>query len=147
MRKPFDTLLAKYLLQMTGDHAKMASVTELLKDKTSWTKFMKKQVEYWLIFHKHWLERKEIKKHVVYYEDLATDLNLALVKLTHFLGISVSSDTLKCVVERSEARFHRKKYSEPQVLYDVLDNFMTAKLNITYADLRRLVENMKVNGG
>ena len=130
VRKPFDTLLAKYNLQMTGDHIKSVNFSEIIKDKASWTKFLRKTLDYWLMFHKHWLEKKWIRKHVVYCEDLNTNLDSELMKMTYFLGFNVSNDTIKCVVEISEGKFYRKKSPELRALYGMMDTYMEENLMV-----------------
>ena len=51
--------------------------------------------------------QRDLPVHIIRYESLKTNLREELVKVVHFLGLTVNQKRLDCVIQNPEGKFHR----------------------------------------
>ena len=76
-----------------------------------WSNYLRDRSDEWRDFHNFWLnytKEQDIPIFILFYEDLVSDMERALTKLVHFLGVQLSSSDKQCVLDHSEGHFHRK---------------------------------------
>ncbi len=69
------------------------------------------------------------------FELLRDNIEVELQNILHFLGYSMSTDILQCVVENKEGNYHRKRSLEQDYLQDVFTDDMTNKINRIRAEI------------
>ena len=88
-------------------------VTPYVSEK--WPNFVKKMSSKWLVFNRNWLSYKR-PLHVVFYDDVKTDMKTELTAMLHFLGYPTKY--LHCALNNADGNFHRKKPKTTEELYD-----------------------------
>ena len=115
VRDPFDALLAEFNRKHTKNHTGFASDE---KFETEWLPYVTNSIEFWRGFHVYFKNQYEPHK-VLFtkFENFHENLIGELQKVLHFLGFHMSEEIQKCVENRKEGLFHRKKVEIDQTKY------------------------------
>ena len=84
-----------------------------LLSAVEWSEFIDAQGPAWDQFYTEWLHFPG-PLYILRYEDLITDLRGSLIHLIKFLGFSMTSERLNCVLANSEGLYHRRNSSSDQ---------------------------------
>jgi len=103
--------LLAYISCIKGGHLGHAPITNYLNEKKAkWKSFVFETAQIWEEMNLDWFYGfAPTNRHVVFYDHLKVSPEDELRSLLDFLGISVSNKTMKCVIERKEGLFKRKK--------------------------------------
>ena len=86
--------------------------------ETEWLPYVTNSIEFWRGFHIYF--KNQYKPHQVLftrYEDFHENLIGELQRILHFLGFHMSEDIQKCVENRKEGLYHRKRTKIDQSNY------------------------------
>ena len=107
VRDPFDALLAEFNRKHTKNHTGFAPDQ---KFETEWLSYVTNSIEYWRGFHIYFKNQYESHK-VLFtrFETFHENLIEELQRILHFLGFHMTPEVQKCVQNKQEGLFHRKK--------------------------------------
>ncbi|XP_076369242.1 WSCD family member CG9164-like [Tachypleus tridentatus] len=106
VRDPYDALLAEFN-RRAGGHLGHASRDRFTKDKV-WRKFVEISIRNWMHTIVDWLKFQGPIQ-VLHYEDMVNRLPEELIRLTKFLNVTVTRQTLSCTLRNRDGIFKRRK--------------------------------------
>ena len=106
MRDPLESLVSEYNRQ-AGGHTGHA------QDMGGLNNFVDNKLKNWRNLNLDWLNNSSPGRLlVVSYSQLKTDLRSQLLRMTAFLNLTVTEETLNCTLTEKEGVFRRKKISQ-----------------------------------
>lgn len=109
IRDPFDSVLAEFN-RRSGGHIGHASLEKFNKDQGKvWQKFAMDKVREWETMNLDWVKNFKKPLLVIFYNDLVDNLEESLAKMLKFLAVSYTKEDMKCVINRKEGIYRRKK--------------------------------------
>jgi hypothetical protein len=92
-------------------------------------RFIEVKLRYWADFYKMWIEdRRHEDIHIVFYEDIKTDLVKSVLEILRFIGVNPNHERLNCLQKIQNRKFKRKKNKdENQNHFSASQKFLIAK--------------------
>ena len=100
----------------------------LFLDISEWTKFVHEQIPVWQKVNSQVIQNFTKPLYVLFYENLLTELQQELRKMSQFLNIAVNDTVLDCTFFHQEGRFHRVR--KPVQVKELFTNEMIRNITI-----------------
>ena len=102
---------------------------------SEWRKYAFCVLQYWKMFHEHWLSFKG-PLFLLRYEDLQTNMVQQMTKVMTFLNLKVSEKGIECLQKNSEGNFHRTTRNSSSYTSSYYSTLFRNEMNrtITYID-------------
>ena len=127
-RDPFDSILAEFN-RRSGGHIGHASLEKFRKDSGKvWQDFVLEKAKDWENINMDWARNFQGPLLVIQYNDLVEKLEQELARILDFLSVSFTETDMKCVVERKEGIYRRKK-KNGNLRPHVYNSFLTSQVN------------------
>ena len=127
-RDPFDSILAEFN-RRSGGHIGHASLEKFRKDDGKvWQDFVMEKVKDWENMNMDWVRNFQGPLLVIHYQDLVDRLEQELKRVLDFLSVSFTEEDMKCVVERKEGIYRRRK-KNGNLRPHVYNSFLTSAVN------------------
>ena len=112
VRDPFDTLLAEWNRQNSGEsHIGIAPIKSF-SNKKKWKKYVAEQLKLWQNFYTYYVDEYRLDQlHILRYEKLKLNLGLEMKKVLNFLGLDFDKNVEFCVMQKKKGSFKRPKSS------------------------------------
>ena len=112
VRDPFDTLLAEWNRQNSGEsHIGIAPIKSF-SNKKKWKKYVAEQLKLWQNFYTYYVDEYRLDQlHILRYEKLKLNLGLEMKKVLNFLGLDFDKNVEFCVMQKQKGSFKRPKSS------------------------------------
>ena len=107
----------------------------------AWTQFVKRLSASWTLVAKNYINSQRV--HVVYYEDLQTNLYENLKMMVEFLSVPVNEARLLCVLSNPVGKFRRSK--KPST-FDPFTEEMKEMINLNIKHVSMTLESRNYTG-
>ncbi|KAB7497816.1 WSCD family member [Armadillidium nasatum] len=112
IREPVQSILAEFNRQ-SGGHIGHAPSDKYKRDKGKyWEKFTRTKAIVWMNTTLDWLQF-EGSIHLVFYEDLISNLSDEMRRIINFLGVTVSDSDFSCMMKNKDGIYKRRKRKLP----------------------------------
>ena len=110
VRDPFDTLLAEWNRQNSGESHTGIAPIKSFSDKNKWKKYVAKELMLWKNFYTYYVDEYRLDQlHILRYEKLKLNLGLEMKKVLNFLGLDFDKNVELCVMQKQKGSFKRPK--------------------------------------
>ena len=138
VRDPFDSILAEFN-RRSGGHIGHASLEKFRKESGKvWQDFVIEKAKDWENINMDWAMNFKGPLLVIHYDNLVERLEEELKRVLEFLSVSFTEADMKCVVERKEGIYRRKKKAGnlKALLYN---SFLTSQVNKSKEKVLRFI--------
>ena len=112
VRDPFDTLLAEWNRQNSGESHTGIAPIKSFSNKKKWKKYVAEQLKLWQNFYTYYVDEYRLDQlHILRYEKLKLNLVLEMNKVLNFLGLDFDKNVELCVMQKQKVSFKRPKSS------------------------------------
>ncbi|XP_059487763.1 WSCD family member AAEL009094-like [Neocloeon triangulifer] len=113
IRAPGQAIQAEFNRQ-SGGHIGFAAPDRYRRNRGKyWRDFVTDKLSMWSNTYNDWLKNFPGPKHVLYYEQLVSDVERELRSLLKFLDVQVPEEHLTCALERREGIYRRRRRTLP----------------------------------
>ncbi|XP_071790324.1 sialate:O-sulfotransferase 2-like isoform X2 [Asterias amurensis] len=143
IRNPYNAIIAEHNRQFGGGHVGVAP--ESKRKGKAWTRFVKELSARWKLVANNYINSQQML-HIVYYEDLQTNLYENLKMMVKFLNVPVNEDRLLCVLSNPVGKCRRSKKPTSSSTFDPFTEEMKEMINLNIKHVSMTLESRNYTG-